>query len=161
MRAQDGILNAVVMWFDLYLDDQATVTSAPAGIGIGGVECDVKPAQSAVRSKKRKRHTYTQRKREREREKMKCNDVSAVITVIMLPCSTTTLAAPRPPRGPSQRSTATMGRRARQSAATRPMTRTATIGTAGGRRSTTWKEPFRWTRARAPSSSSRKERAKR
>ena len=32
----DGCLNAVVFWFDLHLDAEATLTNAPAGIGKGG-----------------------------------------------------------------------------------------------------------------------------
>jgi len=34
----DGLLNAMVFWFDLHLDEEATITSAPTGFGNGG-EC--------------------------------------------------------------------------------------------------------------------------
>jgi len=33
----DGLLNAVCFWFDLHLDEEATITSAPVGLGNGGV----------------------------------------------------------------------------------------------------------------------------
>jgi protein arginine N-methyltransferase 7 len=33
---RSGTLNAVVFWFDLHLDEDATITSAPAGFGPGG-----------------------------------------------------------------------------------------------------------------------------
>lgn len=33
----EGVLNAVVFWFDLHLDDKETITNAPEGIGEGGV----------------------------------------------------------------------------------------------------------------------------
>ena len=33
---EDGILNAIVFWFDLHLDDTETITSAPFGIGLAG-----------------------------------------------------------------------------------------------------------------------------
>ena len=33
----EGHLNAIAFWFDLHLDDQVSITSAPAGFGIGGV----------------------------------------------------------------------------------------------------------------------------
>ena len=36
----DGLLNAVVFWFDLHLDEEATITSAPPGIGNGGDPID-------------------------------------------------------------------------------------------------------------------------
>ena len=32
----DGCLNAICFWFDLHLDEEATLTSAPPGIGKGG-----------------------------------------------------------------------------------------------------------------------------
>ena len=32
----DGQLNAVCFWFDLHLDEEATITTAPSGIGKGG-----------------------------------------------------------------------------------------------------------------------------
>lgn len=31
-----GVLNAVVSWFDLHLDEQHSITAAPAGFGMGG-----------------------------------------------------------------------------------------------------------------------------
>ncbi|PSC69443.1 arginine methyltransferase [Micractinium conductrix] len=34
---EEGLLNAVVFWFDLHLDDCETLSNAPAGIGEGGV----------------------------------------------------------------------------------------------------------------------------
>lgn len=33
---KSGILNGVVMWYDLHLDDQESITTAPEGIGMGG-----------------------------------------------------------------------------------------------------------------------------
>ena len=36
----EGHLNAIAFWFDLHLDDQVSITSAPAGFGIGGVAVD-------------------------------------------------------------------------------------------------------------------------
>ena len=32
-----GYLNAVVFWFDLHLDEEESLTTAPRGIGKGGV----------------------------------------------------------------------------------------------------------------------------
>ncbi len=32
----DGLLNAIVFWFDLHLDEEATITTAPSGVGNGG-----------------------------------------------------------------------------------------------------------------------------
>ena len=31
-----GHLNAIVFWFDLHLDEEASITTAPPGIGLGG-----------------------------------------------------------------------------------------------------------------------------
>lgn len=33
---EEGELNAVVFWFDLHLDEEATITTAPFGFGNGG-----------------------------------------------------------------------------------------------------------------------------
>lgn len=33
---ESGLLNAVVFWFDLHMDEQDTLTNAPAGVGKGG-----------------------------------------------------------------------------------------------------------------------------
>ena len=33
---EDGTLNAVVFWFDLHLDEEETITSAPPGFLCGG-----------------------------------------------------------------------------------------------------------------------------
>ena len=33
---EDGIMNAIVFWFDLHLDDTESITSAPVGIGLAG-----------------------------------------------------------------------------------------------------------------------------
>jgi hypothetical protein len=32
----DGYMNAICFWFDLHLDEEATITSAPDGVGKGG-----------------------------------------------------------------------------------------------------------------------------
>lgn len=37
----EGHLNAIAFWFDLHLDDQVSITSAPAGFGLGGVAVDL------------------------------------------------------------------------------------------------------------------------
>jgi protein arginine N-methyltransferase 7 len=31
-----GHLNAIAFWFDLHLDEETSITTAPAGIGLGG-----------------------------------------------------------------------------------------------------------------------------
>ena len=31
-----GHLNAIAFWFDLHLDEEASITTAPTGIGLGG-----------------------------------------------------------------------------------------------------------------------------
>lgn len=33
---ESGHLNAIAFWFDLHLDDEISITSAPACIGVGG-----------------------------------------------------------------------------------------------------------------------------
>jgi protein arginine N-methyltransferase 7 len=42
----DGYLNAVCFWFDLHLDEEATISTAPAGVGKGG-ELHADSAQAA------------------------------------------------------------------------------------------------------------------
>ncbi len=38
MRAtRPGKLNAIAFWFDLHLDGETTITTAPPGVGIGGM----------------------------------------------------------------------------------------------------------------------------
>jgi len=32
-----GYMNAIVFWFDLHMDEEETITTAPAGVGKGGV----------------------------------------------------------------------------------------------------------------------------
>lgn len=34
---ETGLLNAIVFWFDLHMDEVETITTAPAGVGKGGV----------------------------------------------------------------------------------------------------------------------------
>jgi protein arginine N-methyltransferase 7 len=46
----DGCLNAVCFWFDLHLDEEATLTSAPPGVGKGGqLHADSNTAPASVR----------------------------------------------------------------------------------------------------------------
>ena len=40
---QSGILNGIVMWYDLHLDDEDSLTTAPAGIGMGGYVISAAP----------------------------------------------------------------------------------------------------------------------
>ena len=43
----EGHLNAVAFWFDLHLDDQVSITSAPAGFGHGGAAVEPNPIPPA------------------------------------------------------------------------------------------------------------------
>ena len=45
----DGVLNAVCFWFDLHLDEEATITTAPPGIGKGGQMVEVDAAVRFLR----------------------------------------------------------------------------------------------------------------
>ena len=55
---ESGHLNAIAFWFDLHLDDEISITSAPACIGVGGEvldgldagpDRDVRPQQNPVK----------------------------------------------------------------------------------------------------------------
>ena len=43
----EGHLNAIAFWFDLHLDEQVSITSAPPGFGIGGAVTDPNPVPEA------------------------------------------------------------------------------------------------------------------
>lgn len=45
-----GHLNAIAFWFDLHLDDEISITTAPARIGLGGEVIDDSSAAAAAAS---------------------------------------------------------------------------------------------------------------